>query len=376
MKSLKTIAVFIVLLAVTFCGCSLTAQYSVTMGVADIASEKIAQGAEYIAFDPTKYNIHVTEAFGDDNIKEDITFCVGNLGFYRTDGENIEVTIMALEDFEPVSKLKLPRTHYYEQFTLEEAKFVFDLVDYAITNGYTRIAFAKNNFSYEELYSARDFMERTYIINGGDYYDTGIKTVLTKQIYDKGNKFYFNLITLTGFENFDTEKFFGGIDEAKRIVDGMPEGYGELEKITYLYSYLAKTVEYDINDYYGIETEGKEWNLLYDTLIEHKTVCAGYAEALYYMCSYANIDCLLVDGWMNDVYNMHAWNIACIDGTYYYFDATWDAGVYPDYYRYFGVSRENLNREIYHHFAISRNSEMVLPACEENIEPSSWALYY
>ena len=72
----------------------------------------------------------------------------------------------------------------------------------------------------------------------------------------------------------------------------------------------------DENDYYGLETDGKEWNLLYDTLIGGKTVCAGYAEALYYMCSYAGIECLLVGGWMNDFYERHAWNIIRIDVTF------------------------------------------------------------
>ena len=137
-----------------------------------------------------------------------------------------------------IKKARIIKKQIDDHFTTETARFVFDLVDYAIANNYTRIEFAKQNFTYEEMFAARDFLELTYIINGGYYDEQGIKVVLTKQIYNKGRKFYFDLITLTGLENFDTDKFCQGIEDGKHIVDKMPENYGELEKVTYLYSYL------------------------------------------------------------------------------------------------------------------------------------------
>ena len=324
---------------------------------------------------PEDYSISLSQALEDEAIENDETICVGQICFYSSDGETPETSIMRFDDFQPVTNTKLARTRYYEELLPDDVHFVFDLVDYAISNGYTRIAFSKEDFTYAELFDTEDYLELTYVINAGYVGENGIKILLTEQIYDEGEKYYFSLIKLTGFENFDMDKFFEGIDEGIRIVDQMPEEYDELEKVTYMYSYLTKTVEYEMGDYYGLESGEEDWNLVYDTLITHKTVCAGYAEALYYMCNYAGIDCIIVDGWINDYYTGgHAWNAIKIDGKYYYFDSTWDAEYPMEYYSYFGVSRKNLNNDIYHHFNVEWKNGV--PECNENISPAYWAAYY
>lgn len=101
------------------------------------------------------------------------------------------------------------------------------------------------------------------------------------------------------------------------IISSVPTEYSEYEKIKYIYEYLIQTVEY-------VENAPDSQNL-YSSLVNHGTVCAGYAKANQYLLNELGIECTYVLGTATegDKTDNHAWNIVKCNGNYYHIDLTW-----------------------------------------------------
>lgn len=135
--------------------------------------------------------------------------------------------------------------------------------------------------------------------------------------------------------NLDTElPLF--LETAETILAGMPNG-SDYEKELYLHDVLVNKVTYT-------SSKLEEQNG-YTTLVEGKGVCAGYAFALQYLLMRAGIQSYYVVGYARE---NHAWNLAKIDGKWYYVDATWDDpltgsgsdSAYSPFHTYFNLSAE------------------------------------
>jgi len=68
-----------------------------------------------------------------------------------------------------------------------------------------------------------------------------------------------------------------------------------------------------------------------------KGVCAGYANLFQFLCGFAELDCMVVNGYakgighyQGKIYNQtnHAWNVCEFDNEFHLFDVTWAAGYY------------------------------------------------
>ena len=126
------------------------------------------------------------------------------------------------------------------------------------------------------------------------------------------------------------------LETAETILAGMPTG-SDYEKELYLHDALIKKVTYT---YSKLEEQNG-----YTTLVEGKGVCAGYAFALQYLLMRAGIQSYYVVGYAGE---NHAWNLAKIDGEWYYVDATWDDpltgsgsdSAYLPFHTYFNLSAE------------------------------------
>ena len=126
------------------------------------------------------------------------------------------------------------------------------------------------------------------------------------------------------------------LETAETILAGMPTG-SDYEKELYLHDALIKKVTYT---YSKLEEQNG-----YTTLVEGKGVCARYAFALQYLLMRAGIQSYYVVGYAGE---NHAWNLAKIDGEWYYVDATWDDpltgsgsdSVYSPFHTYFNLSAE------------------------------------
>lgn len=99
-----------------------------------------------------------------------------------------------------------------------------------------------------------------------------------------------------------------------------------------LHDYLVLNNEYDMR-YYSGNVPAISYTA-YGALVNHTSVCAGYALAYQALLEQAGIPCEYVTGMTTQGY--HGWNIVQIDGEWYHVDTTWDDPV-PDragYVRY------------------------------------------
>ena len=261
----------------------------------------------------------------------------------------------------------LPRTRYFEKFMPERLEDLYPFLDYAFAHSCSSFCVPTTTFTATDIAGGWKYLPLTYRIN-----NRGIST-LTPASFDLGDgrTLQYVTVTLRGMEKQGVmSEYQQSLAAARDIVAGIPEGSSEYEKALYLYQWLTDNVYYDYGDYYE-----SEWNLLYDTLVKKKTVCAGYAEALYVMYNLAGIECFTVYGsiYRDGDWSNHIWNVARIDGEYYLFDATWDAGSLPDYYLFFGISEERM--QAFYPRILLGQPEEYCPPCTLNLpRPNARAL--
>ena len=264
---------------------------------------------------------------------------------------------------------RLPRTHYFEQFLPQCMLELLPVLDYAYAHGCSRIAVPTVNWDFKDMEPNQRYLNATYRNNNSIM---SIKKVDTLEM-DSGVNLRYFLITIGAFERGEEiiTHYREAIAAAETLVDSIPEGLDEEQTMLYLYRWLTDNVEYDHDDYYS--SDGV--NLLYDAMIKHKTVCAGYTEALYYLSNLAGIECFTASGsiWSDGELESHIWNVAKINGAYYQFDSTWDAGLQPAEYSYFGVSVETMMN--YHKREYVAFSQKHLPEMTEDLLPvQDWTI--
>lgn len=86
------------------------------------------------------------------------------------------------------------------------------------------------------------------------------------------------------------------------------------EKVLRIHDWVIANFRYD---------HSKVCYTAYDGVVHGKTVCAGYAMMVAYLCEAAALPCRIVTG--NVARGSHAWNLINIDGLWYHLDATWDS---------------------------------------------------
>lgn len=86
------------------------------------------------------------------------------------------------------------------------------------------------------------------------------------------------------------------------------------EKAKAVHDYLVTYVVYDGSDRTRCHTAD-------GALVDHRAVCDGYSKAFMLIMQALGYSCQLVYGWAGEY---HAWNVVCLDGTWYQMDVTWD----------------------------------------------------
>lgn len=103
-------------------------------------------------------------------------------------------------------------------------------------------------------------------------------------------------------------------DYVRKCLQGAPTGTDDYVKIKYLYEYIIRNTEYDLN------AENSQ-NFL--SVFENgRSVCQGYSTAMQYLMNELGMFCTVVRGVTNTNEN-HAWNLVRSNGEYYYVDVTW-----------------------------------------------------
>ena len=97
----------------------------------------------------------------------------------------------------------------------------------------------------------------------------------------------------------------------------------DYDKVKAVYDYLCENVTYDNANLYD-ETYTLKYSA-YAALINNTAVCQGYSNSMYRILNEIGVDTRIVRGESNGT--PHSWNLIDIDGTYYFADSTWDAGM-------------------------------------------------
>ncbi len=122
--------------------------------------------------------------------------------------------------------------------------------------------------------------------------------------------------TMTRSERDQTQAQIDQRTEA--VLAGIAAGATDYEKARYVFEYLASNVDYDAG-------AAENQNII-SVFLYGKTVCQGYANATQYLLWEQGIRSAVVTGEANG--EPHAWNLAQLDGEYYYIDTTWGNSAY------------------------------------------------
>lgn len=106
------------------------------------------------------------------------------------------------------------------------------------------------------------------------------------------------------------------------IISNMPRCRNDFEKELYLHDYIVKNTQYEIN-------KKPLSNTAYGALVENKSACVGYAQAMKMLLNKADIQCITVCGEADDGKRSenHMWNQVKLSGQWYNLDPTWDDAV-------------------------------------------------
>lgn len=95
----------------------------------------------------------------------------------------------------------------------------------------------------------------------------------------------------------------------------------DYEKIKSIYDWVCNNIEYADTASSKFKNNWRSYQTAYSALVEHVTVCAGYAKSFKLLCDAYSIPCVVVTGTSHGV--GHAWNYVQLDSNWYAVDCTW-----------------------------------------------------
>lgn len=128
-------------------------------------------------------------------------------------------------------------------------------------------------------------------------------------------------------------------NEVARILSGIKSSWNDFQKLMYLHDYLVTHTQYDLT--YSRYSA-------YNAIVDHSSVCQGYAEAYEDLANRAGIKAYLVSSRAID----HAWNLVSLYGSGYFVDCTWDDPLT-------GASTHLYTMGCYHDNFLSSQSQMI-----------------
>ena len=186
------------------------------------------------------------------------------------------------------------------------------------------------------------YLEHTGNPKHGDYlrWNAG-RTGVSLGGYTSGGYYYYSISYTVEF--FTTSAQEAQVDTAvTNLINQLGVKNGtNYQKAKAVYDYMCKNIVYD---YEGLYANDLFCHSAYSAIIEHETVCQGYASMFYRMMLEMGVGCRVVAGDANSYAtgsgygnDDHGWNIVKMGNYYYNLDSTWDAELHPNgkNYEYF-----------------------------------------
>ena len=150
---------------------------------------------------------------------------------------------------------------------------------------------------------------------------------------------------------------------ADEVLAGIPDDASEYDVVQAVYEYVIDDTEY--------VPDAEQSQNIQSVLLNHASVCAGYARTFQYLLQRTGMFCAYVEGAISTTGEEHAWNLVRVGDVYAYVDATWGDPTYQDgdervdrdevIYDYLGLTTDEMLRD-HHVFA----EEAMLPACNSS----------
>ena len=216
---------------------------------------------------------------------------------------------------------------------------------------------------YEDFYGSNTDIEEKngkYVLSTVDLNQYGItadEAISVWKIFGLENPayyYFYNTVTISGGEMIlcVAEEYALASERAKYEADIqamieecgalLDNGMSELHKVMAIHDYIIKKINYAYeND--GTTPEDASWahNIIGVSTVG-KGVCEAYAKSFQLLCRYYGIEALTLSGFGGE---LHAWNLAKVEGKWYCFDLTWNDTGDNDKLSYdcFGLCYSNMN---------------------------------
>ena len=106
--------------------------------------------------------------------------------------------------------------------------------------------------------------------------------------------------------------------EANRYLSMLYEGMSDYEKVLLAYRFVIDNTDYVLG--------APDDQNIQSSMINHRSVCSGYAREMQYLLTKAGVFCTYIEGSLvngaGETAVLHAWNLVAIDAEYFYLDAT------------------------------------------------------
>lgn len=231
----------------------------------------------------------------------------------------------------------------------DQTKLVYDEILYAIMHREEKVQIATTDV---------DEMELAYLAVRYDYCNLFWLKQFSYVTYNREDEITAIVVTpeysMSKEEQNKTQKQID--EEADRMLADAPMDGTDYEKALYVFEKLITEVDY-------VDDSEDNQNII-SVFLNHETICQGYAYATQYLLEKLGISCTTVLGNVSD--GPHAWNLAKLDGEYYYIDTTWGNSQY--------LSRQGEQKEAviskyidYNYFGISTADIMQSHTADERI---------
>ncbi len=191
------------------------------------------------------------------------------------------------------------------------------LVGHILTNRqlqiYNRIVAAVQNYEQEIDFPNCKSTDLLYAFSAANKYNPDLFWFPTQYSMNWRRTGY----TLTLYYPYSIEQVAWMSDKLQEAVDrlltDLPSGLDAYATELYLHDRLVAATEYDFN------YRTNAFNA-YGALVDGSAVCEGYARAMQLLLHKSGLECLLVNGTLDD--EGHMWNIVKLDGQWYHLDPT------------------------------------------------------
>lgn len=246
---------------------------------------------------------------GDEGDAENASGETASTASEETTAAAAETGVGASEDAQVAEKMEAGPYYFYHQMTPEDQK-IYRILYAGVMEMQTDITFSTTD--YENVFKIEDLM----LADHPEIFWYGGEGSTSQYAY---KLVMHPTYTIDASERTVREQQIA--EETAAFLARIGENETSYERLATAFAFVAGNCTY--------VTGAPDDQNICSSLINHESVCAGYARGVQYLLQQLDIECLYVWGRVEDRGD-HAWNIVNLDGTYYQSDVTFGDRSFTD----------------------------------------------